>query len=160
MATKHIYPTWRAEIDFNGKLQIEDQEKFEQFSAIYAGRKDMGVVLKPFRKDRSRQEEKYYHAVTKMMVAEAMDLEPEQAHEFLCGMFLKTEESAVINGKTVRYNRTRSTTELDDKEYRDFWTRVNRWASLPTGNEGLNHDSGLGIYIPDPNECDYSNGYI
>ena len=160
MGTKHIYPTWPTTIDSQGKIHIKDRQKFDQFASLYAGKEDMGITLKPFRKNRSRQEEKYYHAVPKMMIAEAMDIEPEQAHEFLCRMFLTTEESTVVNGKKIRYNRTRSTTELDDKEYRDFWTRVNRWASLPTGNDGLNYDSGLGLYIPDPNECDYSNGYF
>ena len=132
MATKHIYPTWPVTIDPNGIVEVKDKERFEEFARIYAGNERMKIVLKPFNKARSRQEEKYYHAVTKTMVAEAMDLEPEQAHEFLCKLLLTVEESTEINGKTVRYTRTKSTTELDDVQYRDFWQRANRWASFPS----------------------------
>lgn len=159
MATKHLYPVWKVSITPTGEIVHQDPEGWESFKAIYVENDTMGLVLKPYRKSRSRQEEKYYHAVPKMMVAEAMDIEPEQAHDFLCRLFLTTEESTVINGKTLRYNRVKSTTELDDKQYREFWTRVNQWASLPTGDNGLDHDSGLGIYIPDPNEADYENYY-
>jgi len=159
MATKHIYPTWPATIDSRGQIIIKDRQKFDNFASLYAGKENMGITLKPFRKSRSRQEEKYYHAVPKMLIAEAMDIEPEQAHEFLCKMFLTVEESTVIDGNKVRYTRTRSTTELDDKQYRDYWTRVNRWASLPTGDDGLDLDSGLGLYIPDPNEADWESYY-
>jgi len=159
MATKHIYPNWPATIDSRGKIHIKEKEKFDQFTALYAGNENMSVTVKPYRKARSRQEEKYYHAVPKMMIAEAMDIEPEQAHEFLCKMFLTTEETAIVAGKKIRYNRVKSTTELDDKQYREFLTRINRWASLPTGDDGLNQDSGLSLYIPDPNEADYENYY-
>jgi len=31
------------------------------------------------------------------------------------------------------------------------------WASLPTGDNGLNQTSGLELYIPEPNEADYEN---
>jgi len=159
MATKHIYPTWPATISSTGQILIKDRNKFDEFASLYAGKENMGITLKPFRKSRSRQEEKYYHAVPKMLIAEAMDIEPEQAHEFLCKMFLTVEESTTIDGKKVRYTRTRSTTELDDKQYREYWTRVNRWASLPTSDDGLNLDSGLGLYIPDPNEADWESYY-
>lgn len=157
MGTKHIYPTWPVDIDPNGKVEVKDKEQFEVYARNYAGNEKMKIVLKPFNKARSRQEEKYYHAVTKTMVAEAMDIEPEEAHEFLCRLLLTVEETAEVNGKKIRYTRTKSTTELDDEQYRDFWQRANRWASLPTQDYGLDINSGLEIYIPDPNEADYSN---
>lgn len=157
MATKHIYPTFKSRVSEDGKVLIEDRERFDKHARNYAGNENMAIILKPYRKPRSRQEEKYYHAVPKVMVAEAMDIEPEEAHEFLCKLFLTVEEKAVVNGKEVRYTRTKSTTELDDKQYREFWQRVIKWASLPTQDYGLDVNSGLELYIPEPNEADYED---
>ena len=157
MATKHIHPTWRAEVSDEGKLTIQERERFDRYVERYAGKDNMAVIVKPYRKSKSRQEERYYHAVPKMMIAEAMDMTPEEAHQFLCDMFLTEEKSVTVNGQKMRYTRTKSTTELNDAEYHDFvFERVLRWASLPTG-DGLDQNSGLGLYIPLPNEVDYEN---
>jgi hypothetical protein len=155
MGTKHIYPTWRTKITEDGKILIDKRQEFDKYALNYSGNENMAIILKPYRKSRSRQEEKYYHAVVKTMVAEAMDIEPEQAHEFLCKMFLTKEEKSKVNGKDMRYKRVMSTTELNDRQYRDFWQRIVKWASLPTQDYGLDQESGLEIYIPEPNEADY-----
>ena len=159
MGIKHIYPVFRAKVDASGRVLIEDREAFDNYARQYCEKENMSIILKPYRKQRSRQEEKYYHAVTKMMIAEALGMYPEEAHTFLCNLLLTIEESKVINGKTVRFKRTRSTTELDNVEYQDFWKRANQWASLPTQDGGLDIDSGLGLYIPDPNEADWEGQY-
>jgi len=156
MGTKHIYPVFKAEIDAQGKMVIINRERMGQFIRRYPG-KTMGVTIKPYRKPRGRQEEKYYHAVPKMLVAEAMDLEPEEAHAFLCKLFLTIEEMKIINGKEVRYTRVRGSSELDSVQYSDFNRSIRMWASLPTGDNGLNQTSGLELYIPEPNEADYEN---
>jgi len=82
-----------------------------------------------------------------------MDLDPEKTHVFLKSMFLRVEESS----GTYRYKRVLSTTELSQEAYQEYWKRVQRWASLPTLQGGLSFDSGLDLYIPDPNEVDYDN---
>ena len=89
------------------------------------------------------------------MVADEMGIDDQEAHGFLKNLFLKTEERS-SNGK-YRYVRTTSTTELNDQAYRSYWTKCQRWASLPTKASGLGIDSGLSLYIPDPNEVDYDN---
>lgn len=156
MGTKHIYPVWKATIDKNGKLYIKDREKMDLWMMNYT-EKEMGVTIKPYRKNRSRQQEKYYHAVPKVMVAEEMGIAPEEAHDFLCKLFLTVEESKEINGKLVRYERVKSTTELDTIQYNEFCKNIRQWASLPTQDHGLDRDSGLELYIPEPNEADYEN---
>lgn len=156
MGTKHIYPVFKGEVDDKGKMTILRKKKMAEYIARYAG-KTLGVTIKPYKKPRGRQEEKYYHAVPKMMVAEAMDLEPEDAHAFLCKLFLTVEEMKVINGKEVRYTRVRSSTELDSKQYSEWNRKIRMWASLPTGDHGLNQTSGLELYIPEPNEADYED---
>jgi len=94
------------------------------------------------------------------MIAEAMEITHDEAHNFLRSMFLKVEERSG-DGK-YRYERIMSTTELNDKAYREYWQKCVRWAALPTDPNGLGPDSGLELYIPEPNEIDYEswNGVI
>jgi hypothetical protein len=90
------------------------------------------------------------------MIAEAMSSTVQEAHEFLTKLFLTIVERKVINGKVIRIQRTRSTTELDDKQYDEYiFKDVVPWASLPTLEDGLNINSGLELFIPLPNEVEY-----
>lgn len=151
---KTIYPAWDCEVK-DGKVVIKERKSFDTHLVPFEGRENLQLILKRKVKSRSRQEEKYFHAVVCRMVAEAMDITDMEAKELLKNMFLKTEESKKLpGGKTVRYERTLSTTELGDKAYREFWEDCVRWAAIPT-RDGLGPDSGLGIYIPYPNEADW-----
>lgn len=159
---RKIYPKWRATIEF-GKLKVDSGKDFANYLIPFNG-KEMQVIVKPWTKDRSRQEEKFYHAVVVKMVAEAMEIERQEAHEMLKGMFLRTEESKIVKRQTttgekefkIRYERVMSTTELSDKAYREYWEQCIRWAALPT-KDGLGPDSGLELFIPYPNEVDYQD---
>jgi len=150
-----IYPKWKVGV-VNNLLIFQNQEAFDQHLIPYEGNLELELILRPIRKDRSRQEEKYYHAVVVKLVAEAMEITRPEAHDFLKGMWLKVEESKELpDGRTIRWERIKSTTELSDKEYREYWKQIQQWAALPTQDHGLAHDSGLELYIPDPNEVDY-----
>lgn len=149
---KKFYPKWPVEIH-DGKVVFLDQEAFDKHLARFEGKRKV-IILKDEVKDLSRQEEKFYHAVPKIMIAEAMDVSDDEAHEFLKGMFLKIEERSTAG---YRYTRILSTTELSDKAYRAYWEQCIKWAALPTLEDGLGPDSGLGLYIPYPNEVDYEN---
>lgn len=152
---REVYPAWDVSV-IDGQIEIRDREAFETHLIPYEGRDDLQLILKKRVKSRSRQEEKYYHAVPVKFVAEAMDITREEAHEFLKDLLLRVEESTVTpGGVVVRYERTMSTTELGDKAYRDFWGEVLKWAALPTGDDGLSRTSGLGLYIPGPNEAEW-----
>lgn len=150
---KTFWPNWPVKIDEGGRVSFPDKDQWENFKVPYRG-KDMVLVLKRPTKDRSRQEEKYYHAVVVAMVAEEMDLGRQEAHEFLKRLFLR------IEGKTksgIRYERILSTTELSDRQYREYWEKCIMWAAQPTGDDGLNESSGLELSIPMPNEIDYQD---
>lgn len=151
MSEKKFYPKWNVVVK-KGKIVFEDREGFDVHLIPLEG-KEMHIILKDRTTDRSRQEEKYYHAVVVRMIAEEMCVTEQETHEFLKKMFLTVEEKS-NNG--YRYERVQSTTELTDKSYREYWKKCQRWAALPTGDEGLGPDSGLNLYIPDPNEVDYS----
>lgn len=148
-----FYPKWRVEIK-DGDIVFQDKESFYNHLVPFEG-KEMHLVIRHIHKDRSRQEEKFYHAVVVRMVAGAMDISDQEAHELLKKLFLTSEEKSP---KGFRYTRTLSTTELTDREYREYWEKCIRWAALPTKEDGLGPDSGLGLYIPYPNEVDYQSG--
>lgn len=152
LAEKKIYPKWIVEIH-NGEMLFERPKDFKEHLIPYEG-KQMTVTVKNVFKSRSRQEEKYYHAVPVRMIAAAMDISDQEAHEFLKQMFLTVEEQSPAG---FRYTRAMSTTELSDKAYREYWESVVRWAAQPTEDDGLGPSSGLNLYIPLPNEVDYEN---
>lgn len=149
---KKIYPKWEAEVKGN-KVVFKDRETFDTHLVPYEG-KPVHVIVKDVSKDRSRQEEKFYHAVVVRMVAEEMFITDEEAHQFLKKMFLTIEEKTKGG---YRYTRVLSTTELSDKAYRKYWGDCIKWAAQPTLEDGLNAQSGLSLYIPDPNSVDYEN---
>ena len=156
---KKIYPKFTGTAK-GGRLFFDNESQFSKYLLVLDS-KPLEIIVKPKHKDRSRQEEKFYHAVVVRMVAEAMGTEDQEAHDFLRGLFLTEEESRQIETpkghKTIRYERILSTTELSDKAYREYWGKCVSWAALPTKPEGLGIDSGLELYIPMPNEVDFSN---
>ena len=149
---KKFYPVFKAKA-VGARLYFEDAEKLRDYLFTLADKR-LDVVIKKEVKHRSRQEEKYYHGVVVAMVAEAMGIDNQMAHEFLKSLFLRVEEKTAGG---FRMERILSTVELSDASYREYWTKCQRWASLPTLPEGLGADSGLELYIPAPNEIDYEN---
>ena len=145
-----IYPKWVVRI-LDGKVVFKDRENFDRHLIPFE-EKEMHLILKHIHKERSRQEEKYYHAVVVRMVAGAMDISDQEAHEQLKKLFLTVEERSPLG---FRYTRVMSTTELSDKAYREFWEKCVKWAALPTLEDGLSQESGLELYVPLPNEIDY-----
>jgi len=150
---RKIYPKWKA-VARGGRLYYDDEGRFSKHLIPYET-KELQVIVKPYSKSRSRQEEKFYHAVPVRMVAEAMDISDQEAHELLRRLHLKTEERSK-DGK-YRYERIMSTTELNDKAYREYWEKCIHWAALPTKPSGLSQDSGLSLYIPYPREVSYKD---
>lgn len=153
---KTIYPAWDCAV-VGGEVVIRDREAFERHLIPYEGKENLQLILKRRIKARSRLVERYYHAVPVRMIADEMQISDEEAHEMLKGMFLKVEERAESeDGKSMRYERVMSTTELGDKRYYEYvFEQVVRWAALPTKDDGLGPDSGLGLYIPLPNEAEW-----
>lgn len=150
-----VVPAWDVAI-FDNEMVIRDDEAFHKHLIPLEGRDNYQLILKKKIKSRSRQEEKFYHAVPVKFVAEAMDITREEAHEFLKGLLLRVEERATRpDGSAARYERVMSTTELSDARYREYWEDVIRWAALPTMDDGLHAGSGLGIFIPYPNEVEW-----
>ena len=163
LAEKKIYPKFRAR-GVGGQVVFEEPRRVGDYLTAVRRREEkeewpLVVTIKRFAKDRSRQEEKFYHAVVVRMIADAMSMEDQEAHDFLKRMWLKTEEryQHPETRKIVRYERVMSTTELSDAAYRMYWEQCIRWAALPTLPDGLGINSGLELIIPYPNEVDYDH---
>jgi hypothetical protein len=149
---KKFYPKFRGISQF-GALKLDHDSEFKRYLRTLDGKR-VEVVVKQETKDRSRQEEKFYHGVVVRMVAEAMQIQDQEAHLFLKDLFLKIEEKSPAG---FRYERVLSTVELTDQSYREYWENCIKWAALPTLPEGLSVSSGLELSVPYPNEIDYSN---
>ena len=150
-----VWPKWSVQIDNRGKVAFTNPAEWEAFKVPFYG-KEMDIILKKRVKDRSRQEERYYYGVVVPRVAEAMDITREAAHDFMAGLFLKVEEKTSTG---IRYERVMSTTELGDARYDQYvFKECVPWAARPTDEDtGLTQESGLGLFIPLPNEVDYEN---
>lgn len=148
---KKFYPKFKGKVS-GGVVIYEDQSSYEMYLSTMDGQ-EVETVTKPPSKERSRHEEKFYYGVVVKMVSEEMCVPPQEAHTLMAKMFLTIEDQSPVG---YRYERVQSTTELSDKAYRAYWNQCIAWAALPATGEGLTVNSGLSLYIPMPNEVDYS----
>lgn len=151
LSEKKFYKNWDVVVS-GRRVNFKDREAFDDHLVPLDG-KEMVLVLKDKVKERSRAEEKFYRGVVVPMIAEEMGASLQPTHEMLAKFFLTVEEKTPAG---YRFSRVQSTTELSDKAYRKFWNDCIKWAALPTDDDGLSVDSGLSLYIPMPNEVDYS----
>lgn len=144
--------------DNGGRIHFLDREAFDRHLVPLIGMENMELIVQRASKARSRQEEKYYRGVVCQLVAETLSITRQEAHALLMGMFNTiTERKTLPDGRVLRYSRVLSSTELDDKQFDEYiFQKVIPWAALPTQDEGLGPESGLDLYIPLPNEVDYS----
>lgn len=97
----------------------------------------------PSGKERSNPQNKYYWSVCIGIISEHTGFTPEETHEILKYKFLK-------DGKLIKHRNgniyteffTKSTAQLDTKEFEEYLSQIRIWAS-----------SDLGAYIPSPNEA-------
>lgn len=124
----------------DGKLALEKPGQFKQYVAKLKG--DVQLTITRRKKLRTNAENSYYWGVVVAMVAEEMGLIPDEAHDYLKGLFLKM--GVEVKGK--RYEVVRSTAILSTEEFEEYVTKCRNWAGVE-----------LHIYIPEPNETVVSN---
>jgi hypothetical protein len=120
----------------NGKLTIQDRDRFTELMLKYDGR-EVGVFVCLYEELRTNAENRYYWGVVVKMVSDEMAILPDEAHEFLKSLFLK--EGVEVNGK--RWEIVRSTAALSIQKFEEYVEKCRMWAS-----------SELGVAIPLPNE--------
>lgn len=129
-----LIPKFYGEVK-DGKLKLENQDKFEIYIGTLAGRVELTV--KKFRKSRSVQQNRYYFGVVLKIISDHTGYETEDLHNHFKTHFLKKKV-----GKLTSYY---STTKLDTLQFTDYLDKVIRFA-----------EQRLDLNIPSPDEIDYS----
>ncbi|MFH1012105.1 MAG: hypothetical protein V1784_12845 [bacterium] len=134
-----ITPVFRGRVSESGILQVGPQ--FEVWLSTLKG-KEVDVIVREKRTQRSNQQNKYYWGVIIKMICEELgheEYEKDVVHYALRLMFLGEEENK--HGLKI----PRSTRSLSTKEFIDIYTEpIKRWAV-----------EFLCLRIPDPNEVEY-----
>lgn len=122
-----------------GKLALDNQNQYLVHLSKFEGKK-VELVLRKRRSQRSIKQNAWYWGVVVEILANHCGYEPEEMHDALKYRFLsnhKEDERGLI--------RICSTAKLTTSEFIDYTNRVVRWAA-----------ESLGVYIPDPNEVDFT----
>lgn len=113
-------------------------------------RKPWEVVVRPFRRSRSNQQNRYERGVACLLLSQATGYEVDEIHEYLCGTYFGWKAQACPktpnNPKGIRDVPVRTTTTnaqgerevLNKQDFADFVAFIQRF--------GAKH----GCYIPDP----------
>ena len=117
-----------------GKPILYDTDNFNKYLFGLEG-KEVEVVVRLPRKDRSNQENRYYFGVVVNLISEHTGYTPDETHEFLKLKFLS--KIIVMAGKDERIPR--SSTELSTLEWERWMTEIREWAAQE-----------LGLDIPEP----------
>lgn len=125
----------------DGKLSLENRSEFASYLSKMEG-KDLALIIKPSSFVRTNAENRYYWGVIVRMVSDEMGILPDEAHDFLKGLFLKIGVEA--NGK--RWEVTKSTASLSVEEFEDYCEKCREWSATE-----------LNAPIPLPNEVIFEN---
>jgi len=115
-------PVFLGRVTEQGRLHLEQRGMFRRWLSSLAG-KDVELVVRRRRKQRSLQQNAYYHGVIVKMLADHFGYRPEEMHEALKFEFLRRDPDDRRPLATVR-----STTSLSTQDFEDFQERVRQWA--------------------------------
>lgn len=95
------------------------------------------------RSTRSNHQNRYYHGVVlKVFENSEVGYTAGEWHEILKHKFLKEWRTIKTKKGPEEIEITRSTTDLNTKQFEEFMTQVRQWASIE-----------LGLWVPEPNEA-------
>ena len=130
-----LTPRFPGRVTDGGQLKVSDREALSRYLTTLAGR-DVDVVVKRHRKDRTSPQNRYYYGVVVAVLADHLGYERDELHEAVAQKFLS------LTGPDDPLQRRRSTADLTTAEMTDYIEQVRRFAS-----------SEFGCYIPDANEA-------
>lgn len=138
---QELTPEQQQEVKIRRKILLVSEalipniEKCSEFSREVLTKSAENIVRKP-RKNRSLNQNNYYHGVVVKMIADELGYEnPNDVHMELRRLFLKVSDKPLL--------KTRSTTTLTTSEMEDYLAKIRIWAL-----------SELNITIPLPNEVE------
>lgn len=138
-------------------LPVEDEvrrkARAQRVATFLSGldpRKPWEVLVRPFKRSRTNQQSRYERGVACVLLSKAVGYEPEEIHEYLCGMYWGWRQVACpktpSNPRGIRDVPIRTTTTnangerdvLSRTEFADFVDFIQRF--------GAKHN----VFIPDP----------
>jgi hypothetical protein len=135
---EHV-PKFNGKVAENGVLYFDDREAVIAHQRLLIGKRVV-VSIKPFRKNRSNEQNRYYWGIVIKMIGDycgyRLPDDLEELHNELKRRFLPW------HGDKIRI--TRSTATLNSVEFEKYLSQLRQWASVE-----------LGIAIPKPNEIDF-----
>lgn len=131
-----ISPIFSGHVNAQGQLKLEQADAFERHRRSLAG-KDVELVLRVPRRDRSSPQNRYYWGVVVALLAECFGYTAEEMHEALKLHFLLREQA----GKALP--TVGSTAAMNTQEFEDYLQSVRQWAAVEHG-----------VVIPMPNEAE------
>lgn len=124
----------------NGKVKFVDLDLFNQELVRYEG-KEATLIIKPLRKSRSDNQNRYYYGVVIKILSEELGFLPDEMHEVLKQKFLTSETIKIGSEEFVI---VKSTASLNTVEFEEYLSQIRSWASMD-----------LNTLIPLPNEVEY-----
>lgn len=138
-----LTPIFAGRVNEQGQLRLEQPEAFERQRHSLRGRQ-VELVLRAQRIQRSVQQNRYYWKVVVGLFAEYCGYTPEEAHEVLK---LECNAITLVNRRTLDITKVPgSTRELSTVDFKLYYQRCQQWIA--------EHCDGL--YIPDPNEAEWA----
>jgi len=120
-------------------------QRIATFLAGLDPRRPWEVIVRPFKRSRSNQQNRYERGVACLLLSQAVGYEPEEVHEYLCGTYFGWKQVACPktpnNPKGIRDVPIRTTT-TNDRGERDVLSKQVAF----TQRFGAKH----GVMIPDP----------
>lgn len=124
----------------NGKAQFLNLPIFKKDLQQYEGQ-DAFLIIKPYKDNRSDNQNRYYWGVVIKLLADELGYLPEEMHEVLKQKFLV---SRIVKVGNTEYSIPDSSSTLNTTEFEDYLSQIRTWASQE-----------LELLIPQPNDIEY-----
>lgn len=124
----------------NGELKMNDKKSFLDFVSTLDGKVE--VVVKKWHDKRSEKQNRYYWGVVIQALVDYTGYTLDEMHETMKHKFLSEED--IERGLT----KIKSTKDTNTREFVEYIRQIITWASTE-----------LGVYIPEPNESDWSDRF-
>ncbi|MFA5080282.1 MAG: recombination protein NinB [Candidatus Paceibacterota bacterium] len=124
-----------------GKLEFTNRQKLINYLKSLPENIELELVIKKKTSQRSLEQNAWYWGIALKTILKEVGYSPKEMHEILKAEFLTSFWE--FQGKA--YTIVRSTTDLNTTEFSEYMGNVQRFASME-----------MGVYIPSPNEVDYS----
>lgn len=131
-------PIFPARVTEEGAIRLRSPLQWHRQLKKLAG-KDVDLVVRPVRSQRSKQANAYYWGVVVKLMAEEFGYEPQEMHEALAMKFLRMEDCPITGSP-----RRRRTPECDTA---DFAVYVDQCIRLAAEH---------GVYVPQPGEVEFA----